>query len=191
MGSETGCQCNCCNNGKVCSLRFALKISLADRFWMVCNFVCVLLQEWWVELLVPVAVEWHGDVEPLAIQTQLDHLGAARDPTTFDKERLGLAGQLLVLSHLDWTVGHNGPSQEHLIRGHEKYLVMSLQWTSPKLCMREERRFMVHHVRVLIRNWVVLSWGSSKKNWATSFEGLTFETDWLSNVRRRHERHII
>ena len=74
----------------------------------------VLLQEWWVELLVPVAVERHGDVEPLAVQTQLDHLGAARDPTTFDKERLGLAGQLLVLSHLDWTVGHDGPSQEHL-----------------------------------------------------------------------------
>lgn len=72
------------------------------------------LDEVWVELVVPGAVEGGGDVESLAVQGQLQHLWSTMDLLAIDGDWVWLRGQFRVCSDLHCTVTADAASNEHL-----------------------------------------------------------------------------
>ena len=67
-----------------------------------------------IKLLVPRAEEGGGDIQPLAVQRELQHLWATMHPLALNKEWFWLLCQLLVLCHLHSISLTDTASQEYL-----------------------------------------------------------------------------
>ena len=73
-----------------------------------------LLAHVWVELLVPWRKQGSGDIQPLAIQTQLKHLRSSINPFALNVPSLRLFLELLVFKHFDSKFLSNAATQKQL-----------------------------------------------------------------------------
>ena len=84
-----------------------------------------------IKLLVPRAEEGGGDIQPLAIQRELQHLWATMHPLALNKEWFWLLCQLLVLCHLHSISLTDTASQKYLQTERGKELFKN--WLTKKL----------------------------------------------------------